>query len=350
MGELIGSIQREVRPVKNALPTIKDITASKVASSRVAGLLGLRKDQITPGYMQAIALTGFASLIPDQIEASGVLKNPARIAALDAIKEYMVVLNDKLDFEGSGRQDIGELIGEIDHIEKYRRAELDKVFAALPDNEQDWVRSNTQTAIAEVEFVEAWIRQRQDANKMSFSDVDTYRSMVNAICEVIGAAIIFGPGHLQDKAAPIEGMLDIHKVIGKYAWITGTHPQNELERALMVAFNMGQVAQIIDDRNGLAIDQTLNVPTYTRAALKVTAGDKNLARSLVDSKQDEYKQKALDLGAGKITGGLITEFYKLAQVVHQRMPEVGRRHKLARRAFGRFHMGLREEAYMKGKI
>lgn len=354
MGELITGIPKELQQVKNALPTLKhlgftiarDIAVSKWPLNK----LGIKRDPNIPNSMQAVALVGFASVIPDQVEASGILKNPAKIAVLNTLEQYMVVLNDQLDFEGAGREDFSGIVEQIHGVEKERKAKLEQAVAALHVNEQEWVRQNIHATIGEVGFVEDWIRQKQTGNNMSFADVDIYRSTVNAICEVTAAAIIFGPAQLHEKVAPIKDPTSIQKVIDKYAWIMGRYPQNELERALMVAFNVCQIGQIIDDRKGLAIDEILRVPTYARGALKVAAGDKKVAKALLDSKTAEFKDKAIELDAGRITGGLMTGICTAAQVALNGIPELGRRYKPVRQILGNLHLGLREELYMKGKI
>lgn len=339
MAELIGNIPKEARQVRNALSAGKDI------------FIGLRKEQHKPNMFQSVTLVGLSALIPEQVKASGILRNPARMSALNAIEQYMVALNDRIDFEGSDRKDIGDLIGSVHDLERSRRAGMDRAFDKLPDSEQEWVRRNTQTAISEVEFVEAWIREKQNSNNISFADVDTYRTTVNAICEVTGFSVIFGPENFpKERVKPLDGQLNLQAIVDKYAWLSDTHPQSEIERAMMIAHNMGAAMQIMDDREGVDIDQLLRVPTYGIAALKVSAGDKKSAWALLSSKEKEYREKALELGAGKMTGRVLYKVFSLAETAHHWLARTGRRHDLARRVLDKRHFGIREKAYMDKKI
>ncbi|MDO8577190.1 MAG: hypothetical protein Q7R82_02490 [Candidatus Daviesbacteria bacterium] len=338
MAELIGYISKEARQVGNALLTGRDI------------FIGFKKEKHKPNMFQSVTLVGLSALIPEDVKASGILKNPARISAINAIEQYIVVLNDRIDFEGSGRQDIGDLIRPIHDLERSRRVELDQALVVLPENEQEWVRRNTETAISEIEFVEAWIREKQETNNISFSDVDSYRATVNAVYEVAGSSVIFGPGHLQDRVTPNEGQMNIQKVIDKYAWLSGTQPRNEIERAMMASHNMLMAMQIIDDRAGVDIDQLLKVPTYAIVALRVSEGDKKSARTLLNLKEKEYKEKAVELGAGLGGGEVVLRAFALAEAVLNRLPAIGRRHAWARRVLEKRHFGMREKAYMDKKI
>ena len=78
MGELVSNITKEARQVKNALSTGKDI------------FIGLRKEQHKPNTFQSVSLMGLSALIPEQVKASGILRNPARMSALNAIEQYTV--------------------------------------------------------------------------------------------------------------------------------------------------------------------------------------------------------------------------------------------------------------------
>jgi hypothetical protein len=78
----------------------------------------------------------------------------------------------------------------------------------------------------------------------------------------------------------------------------GTSPENDLERALMVMYNITMFTQVMDDMIGLDIDTELNIPSYATAAYSMAGGDRNLTMQLLKGKKKHYKTKVRDLGLG----------------------------------------------------
>src|ERR1035437_5588556 len=88
-----------------------------------------------PGYMQKGIILGLMTVLPNEVKSSGILNNPQRMAVVDAFVAYQVRANDRLDFEGAGRNDIGSIIDEAKQKEQLYRGKLDVALQALPESD-----------------------------------------------------------------------------------------------------------------------------------------------------------------------------------------------------------------------
>lgn len=334
MREIIDGIPKEVQQIKNAVSAVNEI----------------RKALYKPKRAQSLIIVGFSSVIPEQVKSSGILNNPQRIEVVDAAEQYMVGLNDRLDYEGSGRDDIAGLIKDIKDKEASKKTALDTALDKLPEGEQKWARENIHTAVEEVEFVEDWIRRKRDTNNITFTDVDIYRNVVNAISNVALSSIIFGPESLKDRVQPIKGERNIQSIIDKYAWVSGRNPQNEIERGVMIAHNVAMAVQITDDWKGRDIDRILNIPTYALSVLKSVGDVKSVAKAWLYDERDKYIERARELGLGRIGTEAPLTLATLMEVAHNWIAQSGREHAWLRRKFENRDMGRREKDYMTRKI
>lgn len=333
MRELVGGIPRELQQIKSASLALREIVTSPYKPRRA----------------QSLIIIGFSSVIPEQVKASGILNNPQRIAVVDAVEQYMVALNDRVDYEGSGRDDIPDLIKETKDTEVSKKMELDRALADLPEEEQQRARENIETAAMEIEFVEDWIRKKRDTNNVTFNDVDIYRNITNAISNVALSSVIFGPGSLTDRVKQIKGM-DVQSIIDKYAWVTGRHPQNEIEKGVMIAHNIAMAVQIIDDWKGRDIDKLLNASSYAVAVLRSVGDIESIAKVWLYDEKDKYIERARGLGIGKIATDVPLTFAAILELVHNKIAKSGRKHTWVRRQFANRNMGKREQDYMNRKL
>lgn len=250
---------------------------------------------------QTTILLGLMTIIPEEVKSSGILENQQRLAAIGAIVNYSISLNDRLDFEGAKRTDISDLMQEAKNREVSTRAKLDAVLTNLPEAESKQVKDSIDVAVEEIEFTEKWIREKRDNNTISFSDIDRYRNLVNAIINVATTSVIFGRENLSPQKQIVNNKnITIEDLADKYAWVMGDNPSNNVARAVMIMHNVAMAAQIVDDWSGRVIDELLNIPSYASGALRMTDNDKLAAKVILNRKRNEHKAKARALGLGTI--------------------------------------------------
>jgi len=303
-----------------------------------------------PGYLQKGIILGLMTVLPDEVKSSGILNNPQRMAAVDAFGAYQVRANDRLDFEGAGRSDIGNIIDEARQKERLSRFKLDVVLQALPEGDRSQVAEIIDTSLQEVEVVEKWIREKRDSKTLDFTAIDIYRNTVNAIENTSTTAMVLGPSRLSSHTLPIpEQQRDIQSILDKYAWVLGNHPATSAERAVMIMHNLSMAAQVIDDLRGQKIDNLLDIPTYASGAKRLTGGDRKAARAILNAKIVAYKAKARELGLGKLATegslGIVSTFETVGALVTRK----ARSSDLMRRLVGK-HLFLRELKYVDGEL
>jgi len=304
-----------------------------------------------PGHMQKGIILGLMTVLPGEIKSSGILNNPQRMAVVDAFVAYQVRANDRLDFEGAGRNDIGNIIDEARQEERLSRFKLDVILQALPDGDRSQVAEVIDTSLQEVEVVERWIRERRDSGTLDFTAIDIYRNTVNAIENVSTTAMVLGPGRLASHIQPIpEEQRDIQSILDKYAWVLGNHPATPAERAVMIMHNISMAVQIIDDLSGQRIDALLRIPTYASGARALTSGDRKAARAILNGKIAAYKAKARELGLGKLATEGALGVMSVAEKVGALLTRKARNSERGRRLAEKHFPYLRETKYITGQL
>jgi len=303
-----------------------------------------------PKAPQRGVLSALYTIIPNETRASGILENPQRMSYVDTIIKYQIGLNDRIDFAGSGRNDINDLVEKAEQREGAKKADVLETIGNLPEDEQDRGRASFETSVREVECMENWIRERRDTGHVSFAEVDLYRNIVNAINNVFVTSIIFGPDSLHTRTQPLSGTLDAQSVADKYSWVLGDNPQNTIEKAVMIMHNTAMALQVVDDWRGQNIDELLNIPTYASAALSLAANDKSTAHALLWRKKDEYKTKARNLGlsSSALKGAMIA--FGIGFRVTQAITHSGRKSETLKRRLLQRGMPMREQAYIEKRL
>ncbi len=243
-----------------------------------------------PLPMQKLLYLGLLTLMPTEIEQSGALEKD-RMAAVASLVKHQIALNDYLDFTGSGRNDIDQVIAisaqRKDDSWTKMRSSMERVFS--PEQ-----ISLVLNALEELKFVEEWATAQ--AKKWTLDQVTTYRNVVNAINNLVVTTTVFGfPDELVAKLQPLEQPLSFESLRKKYAWIIGNHYQSEAQRVIMIMHNLTMAGQIDDDIYGEPIDTKLNIHSYA-----TVARDQNLPFTLLHAMREKHLQLAIDLGLGKV--------------------------------------------------
>lgn len=306
-----------------------------------------------PHLMQKGIILGLMTVLPGEIKSSGILNNPQRMAVVDALVAYQARVNDRLDFEGSGRSDIAEITKESKQVETDYRQKLEHALSGLSEEKRGKTIEIIDSSVHEVEAVEQWIREKRDVNDLNFSNVDIYRNIVNAISNVTITAVMLGPERFSSHLDPIPAdWLDVQSIIDKYAWVSGNHPATSAERAVMIMHNVAMVSQIIDDIYGDHIDKLLNIPTCFSAALAMTGGDRKTAKRFLHQEADRYKEKAHELGLGKLAIKAPMMFMSAMERVNASVTRSARSNKSLRGLMIKRYPDqyLREKRFIEGKL
>lgn len=319
-------------------------------SSFFKGLRETRKLPHDPDTVQKAIIIGLMTIAPTEVRNSGILTDPHRLAAIDAITAYQVGLNDKMDFEGSNRTDIDDIVEEARQLEIMGETKLKEALAALPETTRMPIEANLAEAIKEIEHTESWIRNKRDNNDVTFQDSEAYRNIVNAISNVAISSVLFGPEKLKDRTQPIEEPLEIDKISDKYSWILGSNPSSEVDRVIMIMHNVGMIAQIVDDWHDRDIDTALSIPTVATTALDSANGDASLAKAFLWRRMDDYKGKARELGLSKIGTESVTRIVSYGKFGANFLVQRGRGSEKIRDFVNKHHGHIREDRWMRGEL
>lgn len=338
-------------PERNSIPELPSERQQVVNFARARRKLS--EASYKPHLMQKGILLGLMTVLPVEVKASGILNNPKKMAVVDALVAYQVRVNDRLDFEGSGRNDLAEITKESKQVETDYRQKLEHTLSGLSEQERGKTMEIIDSSLREVEAVELWIREKRDNSDLNFSTVDIYRNIVNAISNVSITAIMLGPERFSSHLNPIPAdQLNIQAVLDKYAWVFGNHPATSAEQAVMIMHNVAMVSQIIDDMYGDDIDKLLNIPTYFSAALAMTGGDRNTAKRFLNQEADRYKEKAHELGLGKLAIKAPMVFMSAMERMNMSITRRARSNKSLRGLMIKHYPNqyLREKRFIEGKL
>jgi|GEM_PF-4002975 len=259
------------------------------------------------------ALAMLETLAPHVVSSETVLSNPPRVEASNALIKYQISLNDEIDFAGSGRTDIDDILQNLKESKAVDKACLDEAILQLTPHEKAEVEGVIQSAENEVRVVEDDIRAIRDTRPVRFEEADRYRSLANAISEVEVIGVLLGADKLKSCIQPIEECkLSMEAIEDKYRWLIDDMPSTSLEKAMSVMHSTCQAVQIIDDWNGRHIDPLLRIPTYASAALYMHQGDEDGAHRYLAVKRKEYEARARRGGLNRFSSKAASTFMNLA--------------------------------------
>lgn len=315
--------------------------------------LDSRNLQERPGHGTRGALAILEAYSPGIIKESGIEKHPGRIVATKSLTNYLIGLNDLIDFSGANRPDIQDKVEEVKVREQERKQRLDVAIDQLPETERGRAKNIISSNVRELLFVEGDIRiARDERHSVRFDEVDRYRSLVNAmdLSSIIG--ILLGPGYLDNRFVDFSNeQLSMEKIEDKYRWITDSIHLTEVERPVAAIYNMCQAAQVIDDIQGYDLDIKLRVPTYATVALEQQRTWAR-AKDILKLRQKEYEKNAESLGLnrGTIKGFLEvikvgSKAFYVASNVGRILPEQSRPHRWLRR-----RLAPRENANLQKRL
>ncbi|MCB9790090.1 hypothetical protein H6762_03845 [Candidatus Nomurabacteria bacterium] len=298
-------------------------------------------DDYDPGVVQEAAITGMLTIIPDIVHQSEILSSPERMAMVDKFVAFQSRFNDRVDFEGAGRDGVSSLVDESRELEKKAWLEFEQSVEHLQDKEI--ILSLVKDYIDETEAVERHIRLNR--HRLSYDDVEKYRSYVNAIATVVLSSVILGDSFLdQSRTGHIDGQLSYEAVKSKYGWVVNGSPSKDSkqEKAVVIIYNMAMASQVDDDWWGRSIDQLLNIPSFASGALQEFGNDEERARQFLRGVKDSYVKQAQKHGLGIIPSkgmaALSGIMQRFAHVVAKK----------ARRFTDR--LPFREKAFVTGKL
>jgi len=290
------------------------------AKDMLWNFLQVKKDlPLKPRNGQRAALAVVEVFVPGAVRESGIIKNPERIAAVNATLGYLICLNDAIDFAGANRPELHEDVEIASAREKERRQELDDALSKLPDGERERAVTIVSSALKEVALVERDIREIRDTRAVRFDEADRYRGLVNAINVASVVGLTFGPGDLDNRLQVIpDQKLSIEAIEDKYHWIIDSvsEPLTGVERPTAAMYNLCQAIQIDDDWHGQHIDALLRIPGYASAAIDRYGGDRKQAHGFLNEKRGNYKKRAYELGLNRVSiEGVMGTFAGLERVV-----------------------------------
>jgi hypothetical protein len=129
-------------------------------------------------------LIGYGALYPAIVQESGALYSEPRAKLTKSLFRYQIALNDRLDFEGAARDDLSDVVEELQGKERDKGAHVEDLITELPVDEQTRARTYIHTAVSEIESIEKWIRTHRDEGTITPAHIDTYRNVVNALSTV----------------------------------------------------------------------------------------------------------------------------------------------------------------------
>lgn len=303
------------------------------------------------GGIQSGILYGLKTLIPHEVNISGILINPDRRRMVDDLLAFQVRLNDRIDFANVHRQEIAKFTQEAILKETDAKAKLYTSISKIRSPELEVTIGN---AIAEVEVVEAYIASRR--GNLSFDVIEKYRNIVNAISNCVVTRSILGPRYLADRLQTLSSdQMNWEGINEKYRWVLTSDPQNNVERTIQIMHNLGMAGQIDDDWYGRHIDQAMGIESFASAALDEKAHNPVQAKEFLDDIKNSYLVQAKRLGLNPAGEALIDKVQRRMQKV---MNWVTRKARYSENTHLREYlntkvvpkMGIREKAFAQGVI
>ncbi|MEO6509008.1 MAG: hypothetical protein ABIO02_03570 [Patescibacteria group bacterium] len=257
-----------------------------------------------PNYIPQAILMGMRTVSPDLVDRSDVLKSPEILKVVDKLVIYQGRMNDYLDFEGSGREELKPIIDTASDLEEKAKMDLDKAIAEVSDSSRrESINILLQNNHDELVIVESQFRTSE--RSQSYKDADLYRNLVNGIDEMMVAGVILGaeafPG-IQETIA--SDTLNIETIQRKYRWLIEGTCDTNAERTLALLHNISMAIQIEDDWHDVNVDTLLRVPSMGIAALRENGNNEEKARKFLVQEREKYRQKARSLGGGRLSVGV----------------------------------------------
>lgn len=305
----------------------------------------------SPGRVQTLALAGYLTIAPNEIEKSEFLKSPGRMKLVDILLLHQMAMNDRIDMEG--KPGLEKTIAKIKEGEVKAKGFVFEQVEKLPEDERQKTREILENLIKETEFIEGWVRLNK--GRLTFDDVEKYRNVVNAIANCGISAIIFGESELGGRMGSIKEDLSFESVYKKYDWVfLGRDYQNATERAVMISHANIMITQIDDDWLGREIDRSLNIPSFASAALEECSHDEVSAKDFLREVKNGYIAKARNLGLGTLPLYVVEYFSRKYQEFNrfltrsekfrEAMAKIGKEDVITDR------LHARERAFVEGKI
>ncbi len=311
--------------------------------------------------MLKLLMLGLLTLIPDLVENSGVLIDNKHLKTIAGLLSYQISLNDLLDFQHSGRDDIGEVIATASAKEQLAYQHLLELLNQTCKPEQIKL---VQNCIAEIITIETWAAAKRD---WSIQDAIEYRNLVNAVSNVLVTTVTLKfPQQIVDKLESDSEHPSIEGIRAKYDWILTNQYDNRLERTILIMHNLAMAGQIDDDRFGVEIDSVLNIHSVALVAKEYFQDDSKVEQEL-NRLKTQYLSAARQLGLSPIAvtgidfaqGQLMQR--SMAWLTHSRVSHIPVWKRLMQRRaqtgkwpfqLGDNHtsVGLRERLYVAGEI
>ncbi len=309
------------------------------------------KTHYETGKIQSCILYGLATLVPNEVETSGILTDPDIRRMVDDLLAYQVRLNDRIDFTNAHRKETIEFTQDAIAKENEAKTQLVSSLAIINSPEFEVV---VRDATAEVEIVEAYIASQKGST--SFDDIEKYRNIVNAISNCTVTRAIMGSAYLTNRlqTLPPEKM-NWQGIYEKYRWVLSSEPQNNLERAVQIMHNLAMAAQVDDDWYGRHIDRVLGIKSFASAALDEKNQDPKQAKEFLDGIKSAYLVQAKSLGLNPVGVAVVDGIQNRIQVFLSWATRKARYSENTRlknylNANVVPRLGMREEAFVKGRV
>lgn len=314
-----------------------------------------RIDEEKPKWLLRGSIIGLSTIVPNEVERSGILESPERRRVINVLANYQVRLNDLLDFRGAGRAGLGEIISEAATKEQEQKIELDRAINNISDGKlREKTRQLVSNSIEELVTVEEYARLNR--HRMTFEQAEDYRNLVNAINETIDTALILGTEHFEGRLHTIsKEHLSYKSIYEKYKWIFNGEYRNNAERALMIMHNVAMVAQIDDDWYDVNIDKLLNIPSMGIMAIEEKKEDVNKAKKFLKGIRLTYRDKAHEFGIGLVAERTFTEYIRRGKQISKflltnaRYDSGSPRKALWSKLVNKY-LGKREQLYITGDL
>ncbi len=225
--------------------------------------------------MLKLLMLGLLTLIPDEVETSGVLADDKHLKTIVGLLRYQISLNDLLDFQHSGRTDIEDVLSVAITKEQLAYKQMLDLLnqTCIPEQIE-----RVQNCIAEITTVETWASTKQS---WTIEEAVEYRSLVNAISNVLVTSVVLKfPQHLIVRLGSRSNQPTIETIREKYSWILTNHYVNRLERTIIIMHNLAMAGQIDDDLFGQRIDKVLNVQSVALVAQEYFQDDAEVKNEL----------------------------------------------------------------------
>jgi len=313
--------------------------------------LGLNPHTLLP------IITGLMIIIPDEVRNSGILENPKQIKVASKLLDFLLVMNDRLDFELSGRKDISKILYEGNKREANARKKLALSIHNLSDSEEQLkLERIINSCRTESEVVEKYVRK--SSRELDFNDAIIYRRLVNAIMICVVTNVILKDDSLSKRLERLEKEdRNYEKVYKKYEWIFSDNPKSHVEKAIVVMDRMTTMAQLDDDWFGRHIDVLLYIPSPAIVALRDAVGDEEKAYIRINKTRKFFINEAKRQGLANIPIDIFAFVFRELMRFERNVTIIGKSHPKLFNILEKIpiiesltHLPPREDAYIEGKL